>query len=129
MSIESLKQYIDKWDKEDLPKLENDKDFISDFVQFARESTFDHWEFLGVNGYCGYTALLHEFSAYGGNYALGLIFEFAYSDEFVKVFTGKNNGFWVPEYIDLDGTDATELTDIVREKLNGWAGLPITNKE
>ena len=119
--MEGLKSYIIDWNKEDGVKPKNNPKFIRDFLKFAKSADFDHWEFDGINGYCGYTAILHEQPHYSSVYGLG--FEFAYDKDFVKVFTDRHNGYWTPEYIDLKGEDAQELLIVVKDKLNGWAGF------
>jgi len=118
---EDIKNYISEWDKEDGPKPKNDPKFIGDFLEFAKSSDFDQWEFGGENQYCGYTATLKEHPENIPVHGLG--FEFAYGKDFVKVFTSDHNGFWVPEYISLSGEGATYLLWLISFKLNGWAGF------
>lgn len=115
-----IKNYIAAWNKEEV-KPQNNPKFIGDFLEFAKGADFDHWEFDGENGYCGYTAILHEHPQHIPVYGIG--FEFAYGKDFVKVFTSRHNGFWTPEYIDLKGDDAKELLSVIRDKLTGWAGF------
>ena len=118
-----IKDYIEKWNKEESPKPMNDLVFVAEFTKFAKNSDFDQWSFSGENGYCGYTATLHELPSHMQGLVPGLGFEFAYGKDFVKVFTDKHNGFWTPEYISLMGDDAMELLGVIKTKLNGWAGF------
>ncbi len=118
--MEYITEYIKNWNTEN-PKPKNDLIFIAEFTEFARNSDFENWKFAGDNGYCGYTAFLSEYPDYIPVSGLG--FEFAYSKDFVKVFTDTHNGFWTPEYIDLSGVDAKPLIGVIKEKLNGWAGF------
>ena len=119
--MEYVKEYIEKWNEAESPKPKNDGRFIAEFILFAKSSDADQWGFDGDNGYCGHTAVLHEHPQYIPVH--GLVFEFAYGMGFVKVFTGKHNGFWTPEYISLKDDDAAELIAIIKDKLNDWAGF------
>lgn len=124
--MEYIKEYIEMWNKED-HKPQNDGKFIAHFTEFAEGADLDHWDFDGENGYCGYTAALWEHPRTIP--VNGLTFEFAYGRDvaygrgFVKVFTGAHNGFWTPEYINLEGVVAKELLTIIERKLHGWAGF------
>lgn len=119
--MQDLKQYLKEWRDTEGVKPVNDPDFIAGFLQFAKASDFDQWEFSGDNHYCGFTAILYEHPVHLP--VSGEVFEFAYGRDFVKVFTGFHHGFWVPEYISLKGDDAIELLRVLKSKLNRWAGL------
>jgi hypothetical protein len=119
--MDYIDEYIKEWNDAPNPKPQNNAEFIKEFTKFAKDSDFDRWEFDGENGYCGYTAVLHEHPPYLPVYGLG--FEFAYGRDFVKVFTNRHNGFWTPEYINLKGEDSKELISIIKDKLIGWAGF------
>jgi hypothetical protein len=117
-----LKEYIEKWDKLEGEKPSNEKEFISAFIEFMKARDSDYYEFEGDNGYCGCTAIIWDENP---NYCMGrsMYFEFAYGKDFVKVFNGNHNGFWVPEYINLKGDDAKEILGILKFELIRWAGF------
>jgi len=117
-----IKEYIEKWNNLPSPKPENDKRFINDFIEFMQSKDKNHYEFEGENYYCGFTATLYETEP---QYSYGrvLAFEFAYGQDFVKVFTANHNGFWVPEYINLKGGEAAPILGILHHKLIEWAGF------
>lgn len=122
--IDSIKYYIEKWNDFEL-KPKNEPDFLKPFTAWARIQKRDNWEFTGENGYCGYTASVcdgpYGFRSWNSNHDLE--FEFAYGRGFVKVFTANHNGFWVPEYLDLRGEEASELLEILKNKALLWAGF------
>jgi hypothetical protein len=119
-----MKEYLIEWEKAGSPKPSNDKEFIKDFIAFLESKDKDHFEFDGENHYCGYTATVYEIEP---SYCLGktLAFEFAYGIDFVKVFTAAHNGFWVPEYIDLKGDDATPILAILNKRFIQWGGFAL----
>lgn len=119
--MDKIKNYILEWNKEEGIKPQNNPEFISNFLEFAKSADSDHWEFDGDNGYCGCTAILHEHPRQLPAYGLG--FELAYGKGFVKVFTGSHGGYWTPEYINLEGEAAKELLDVIRSKIIEWAGF------
>lgn len=121
MSIERIKEYVAEWNKMDGVKPCNDPQFISDFIEFCKNSEKDQWGFSGENGYCGNTATISEFDRCG--FSSGLEFEFAFGSNFVKVFTANHHGFWVPEYICFSNDQAKELLDIIKTKALEWAGF------
>lgn len=119
--MEKIQLYIKQWNKIDGIKPQNDPEFIKEFMLFVDGTEGDHWEFSGENGYCGFTAVVCETPLY--LYGRGLSFEFAYGNDFVKVFTANHHGFWVPEYINLKGDEALPLLSILRKKLTQWGGF------
>lgn len=117
-----MEDYLKKWQLAESPKPCNDREFVGQFLDFIKSRPYCNWEFDGDNGYCGSTATVYEDDP---RYCMGraLAFEFAYGQNFVKVFTANHNGFWVPEYINLEGLPAREILNVLREKLLGWADL------
>ena len=118
---EYINDFIVNWNKNESERKENDPDFIKHFYDFASSSDPELWEFSGENGYCGYTATLSEYGSWV--FRTGNDFEFAYSKTFVKVFTARHEGFWVPEYISLSGPEAKPLLCVIESKLIEWAGF------
>lgn len=113
-------EYVDKWRAIDGKKPSNDKEFAYYFLEYMIKSDCSLWSFEGENHYCGWTAYLFEDDSRWRNQ---FNFEFAYGDDFVKVFDANNDGYWVPEYIDLKGGDAGLMLVTLKRKLNEWANL------
>jgi hypothetical protein len=122
MKIEKIKSYVAEWNDIEGIKPENDQEFIKNFTEFCKSSTVDKWWFDGENGYCGFTATINEHPPHL-SFGRGIGFEFAYGIDFVKVFTDRNEGYWVSEYINLKGGDAAPLIAILHEKLIEWGGF------
>lgn len=120
-----MKDYLENWNNHKSPKPVNDENFISEFKEFMRSKNKDHYHFEGENGYCGFTATLHEVEP-AFQFSRCMSFEFAYGADFVKVFTAHHQGFWVPEYISLKGEDAQEILSILSEKCSQWSGFNIS---
>tara|TARA_R110000823_G_C15881781_1_gene495139 strand:+ start:798 stop:1169 length:372 start_codon:yes stop_codon:yes gene_type:complete len=119
-----MKKYLAEWEEAESPKPVNNVKFIADFIEFMKSRDSDHYEFEGDNDYCGCTAIIWDENP---RYCMGrsMYFEFAYSNDFVKVFTGNHNGFWVPEYISLKGDDAQPILKILQDKFNQWGGFSV----
>lgn len=115
--FEKLKTYIREW-KESEEKPCNDIVFVAEFTEWIKTLDKDNWSFEGENGYCGSTAIVNEYPF--SVPARGELFEFAYSKDFVKVFTGYNNGYWSPEYIKLEGAEAKSLLKVLKCKFLEW---------
>lgn len=115
----------------------NNPEFIEAFIAWCQEDdrvwSFENnkngyedarlWSFeSNKNGYYGYTAFVCE--SYNP-WVIEPLFEFAYSgkEKFVKVFTAKNNGYWVPEYISLKGDEARTMLDIMKTALLEVSGF------
>lgn len=122
--MKELKDYIAKWNENEGKKEVNNKEFIANFIGFIKSKGKDHFEFNGDNDYCGHTAIVYDDNpkyCYHGTMA----FEFAYSATFVKVFNANHNGFWVPEFIDLQGGDAAPILAMLHEKFTQWGGFSV----
>ncbi len=117
-----MKEFIEKFNNTDGVKPVNDEKFISDFIEFMKSKDKDHYDFDGENHYCGFTAIVYDEEP---TYCMGrtLAFEFAYDKDFVKVFTANHNGFWVPEYINLNGEDAKPILDVLKNKFLSWGAF------
>lgn len=129
MSFEPLKEYIEEWNAIEGGKPENDEKFISDLMEFMRACDSGHYGFTGNNDYCGHTAILNEVDyrySFSSNF---MSLEFAYGADFVKVFAGNHNGFWVPEYIDLRGDDAAPLLALLKDAFDRWGGFSAEDDE
>lgn len=114
-----IKEYLEKWNASEAPKPANDPGFIADFLSFLGSREVECFEFGGENHYCGYTAIVYEDNP---RHCFGRVlgFELAYGVDFVKVFTASHNGFWVPEYICLKGSDALPILAILKSKYLEW---------
>lgn len=123
--LERIKAYIKQWDLEEGIKPKNDSAFIADFISYLQSRNSDHLEFEGDNDYCGHTAIIHEMDYMGRSWSSSdnLKLELAYGVDFVKVFTGNHNGFWVPEYINLKGGDAAPIIAALWIKFGEWGGF------
>ena len=122
MSIERIKDYVENWNSQESPKESNNKIFIADFTSWIKTLDKDHWSFSGENYYCGFTATVNEYPL--SIPVCGIGFEFAYRRaDFVKVFTDNHNGYYVPEYIDVQSHDAVELLEVIKSKFNEWGGF------
>lgn len=116
----NIDEYLKIWHDSD-EKEKNNLEFMASVIDYL--SSEDRcWTFGdGENGYCGYTC--HVFDEYSP-WLQYPRFEFAYSSDFVKMFSASHNGFWVPEYIDVSGNDAKPLLKILSSaclKSNGFA--------
>ena len=118
----TIDEHVKKWNEAENPKPCNDADFIKVFIEFIAEKGSEDFEFSGENGYCGNTAIVYDINP-KYSFVRSIAFEFAYGSDFVKVFTAHHNGFWVPEYIDLSGDDASQILSILREKFMAWGGF------
>ena len=93
--------------------VKNSPQMMSAFMDYISDEDREWYFKSGENGYCGYTAIVSDsYNPFGCPR-----FEFAYSKDFVKVFTANHHGFWVPEYISLTGGDASEILNILKQKL------------
>lgn len=121
-------EYLKGWKSAGNPKPVNDESFYKLFVEFLKNQTNkDNFSFSGDNNYCGSTAVFDED---GFGYRVGeLVFEFAYGEDFIKIFTLKHDGFWVPEYINLKGAEAEELLSILYDKLIMWSGFKVKQSQ
>lgn len=117
-TMAELEEYIEAYIANFDPNNCNDETFIKMFTAYASKA--DGWSFTGDNGYCGHTAYIHQNWMWVHE---GFGLELAYGHDFVKVFTSKNGGFWVPEYISLSGKDAEEIISIIKKKVLEWAGF------
>jgi hypothetical protein len=125
------KKYFDKYLKQWYFSnyVPNNEEFVKKFIEFIKSTTYDQWQFKGINGYCGYTALVANCPFHLRHFAeTGMLFEIAYGEDFVKVFNGNNNGFWVPEYIDLKGKDSVKILNILKSKFLEWGGFIHSSK-
>lgn len=119
-----IKQYIKDWHSSEEKEC-NNPGFISALILLMGKVGVSYYEFSGENHYCGNTAILNEIPP---AYQLGrgyFCLEFAYSNEFIKVFTGHHNGFWVPEYISIDSKhdNFEEMHSILKSKFIEWGGF------
>ena len=123
MEIEEMEAYLKAWHEMGSPKPSNDIQFVNNFIKHIKSMDADCWDFTGDNGYCGSTATLTDCNqSYKFNRS-PLDFEIAFGDGFVKVFTLYHNGYWSPEYINLEGGIAEEILTIIKFKCNQWAGF------
>lgn len=121
--MKTIEDYLKHWESIEGTKPVNDDTFIELFIEFMRSKDKDHYEFTGENHYCGNTAIIHDVEP---QYCLGktnIGFEFAYSKDFVKVFTSEHQGFWSPEYISLEGFEAKQILHILEMKFLEWGGF------
>ena len=105
--IESgLEEYIRKWSSVDGIKPCNEQDFYELFTELLKSDLDDRdFEFDGDGSYFGKQVSLNVGSAYSWCFRNTLSFEIAYSNDRIKVYTGNHDGFWTPEYIDMDTSD------------------------
>lgn len=114
----TIDDYLKEWKENEGPREKNNPDFILAFTEYMGDPQ-RHYSFGGLNGYCGHTAYIADSYSPYEYYQ----HELAFGPNFVKVFDAKNGGFWVPEYIDLDGFDAEIILNILKDKLLVWAGF------
>lgn len=119
-----IKEYLKAWDESPSPKPCNDPEFIAAFLEFMHERDAEHYEFTGDNGYCGHTAKIYDIPPQY-SFCRQMAFEFAYSVDFVNVFTAYHSGFWVPGYISLEGKKAAPIISLLNEKFIQWGGFAI----
>ena len=126
MYEEEMEAYIKAWHEMESPKPSNDTQFINNFITYIKAADADCWEFSGDNGYCGSTATITDVDQSYKFHRSLLDFEIAFSCGVVKVFTLYHDGFWTPEYINIDGAIADEISGIMMQKLIEWAGFQST---
>ena len=119
---ERIKQYLETWESRGRPK--NEPEFIEPFIEIIESASVENWHFDGEDYYCGWTAVCSDNLLYPVDLSAPG-FEFAYSDDFVKVFTDRHKGFWAPEYIKLDTADdyGKKILDVLHKKFIEWGGF------
>jgi len=119
-----LEEYILNWKGINEIKPVNEDTFLYTFIDLlntydeCREVSFD-----GEGSYFGKQISFDVGSYYGGR---GLLdFEIAYSRDKISVYDGRNNGYWVPEYICLDNKDERfkDLKNALSDFLNKMFGM------
>lgn len=78
----------------------NEQVFIDMFIKFLDPDLC--FEFDGDGAYFGKQITISR-SPYMGYDAL--TFEIAYSNNTIRIYDGNNNGYWVPEYVNMTHTD------------------------
>jgi hypothetical protein len=114
-------EYLRKWISSNSLKVANNEEFIKHFISYMSVRDRTYFDFTGENNYCGNTAVVFDQDPIWSRN--NVAFEFAYGKDFVKVFNANNNGFWVPELINLRGEDAQPILAILKEKLLEWSGF------
>ena len=103
MAHEELKQYLLSWHQNPGQKPENEPAFVDNFIHLLktledeRDITFD-----GDGSYFGKQVTLALNSYYRRAPEEELLqFEIAYDQNTVRVYTARNEGYWVPPYLDM----------------------------
>lgn len=125
--IESgLEDYIAKWSSVDGVKPCNEQDFYELFTELLKSDLdAQDFEFDGDGSYFGKQVSLNVGSSYSYGFRNTLSFEIAYSNNLIRVYTGNHNGFWTPEYINMDNSDErfNHLKSVLFTKLQEVFGL------
>ena len=103
--FEKLKQYIRDWNAIDGIKPQNEPLFMFEFVKLLQNYPDEREvEFDGEGAYFGKQVTLLPFSTWGKQ-SNELNFEVAYDKSEIRVYSGRNNGFWWPEFIRITNVD------------------------
>ena len=120
-----LENYIEKWEKIEDVKPENEPEFLEPFKYLLKNvdlSEYGMMEFDGDNDYFGkQVTILFEPHRYGTYTKLK--FEIAYNDNKCSIYSGYNNGYWVPEYAVLEGDDYKEIKELLFNQILKCVGL------
>lgn len=124
-TLETFKAYIQNWNKIEGVKPCNEDDFIAGFIMLLN-SIDDHRDidFDGEGSYFGKQISL----CYGQGVWIAdkdLSFEISYSKKQIRVYTKNHNGFWRPEYMNIDETHPKfhQVKDILFNLLREVFGL------
>lgn len=97
---EWLINYIRDWKNSPSPKPINDDVFLFHFIAWIKsEKNMLEFEFDGAGAYFGKQITISRFNNYGYDI---LRFEIAYTNTIIKIYDGNNEGYWVPEYVDIN---------------------------
>lgn len=104
--FEPLIQYVKDWQKTEFVKPQNEQLFIDGFITLIKNYPDDREiEFNGEGAYFGKQVTLSPFSYYGYTSCDELMFEVAYCEDKISIYTAHHYGFWSPEFLRMDKTD------------------------
>ena len=101
-NTENLSLLVQKWKDVEGVKPQNDPQFIECFLECLKDADYEDFTFDGDGAYFGKQVTWEVGSHYWCNKDVNLSFEIAYSDNEIRVYTGRNEGFWVSEYISIN---------------------------
>ena len=100
--FEELRKYIQEWEKIENIKPKNETQFIKGFIDFLENMEDDRdIEFQGDGAYFGKQISI-GFNRVNAGTDKYLNFEVAYNSKHISIYTGKNDGYWTPEYVNID---------------------------
>ena len=101
-NLDNLSTLVQRWKDVEGIKPQNDQKFIDAFSKCLIEADCEDFTFDGDGAYFGKQVTWEVDSQYRGSRDPHLNFEIAYSDKEIRVYDGRNNGFWVCEYISMN---------------------------
>lgn len=121
---EALRIYVQDWNAiKQERKPENQESFISLFLDFLIKCDNDNITFDGDGAYFGKQITIDNGMPYTNDPQL--CFEVAYSKDKISIYTGNNNGFWYPEYVQItkDHSEFNRIFDVIKKKLITFIGI------
>lgn len=104
--FETLKQYIREWNDIEGIKPKNEPLFMTEFVKLLQNYPDERdVQFDGDGSYFGKQVTLTPFSFWGKT-SPELNFEVAYDKSEIRIYSGRNEGFWWPEFVRITNVDS-----------------------
>ena len=124
-NLDNLSTMVQRWKDVEGVKPQNDQKFIDAFSKCLVEANYEDFTFGGDGAYFGKQVTWEVDSQYWGIRDPHLNFEIAYSDKEIRVYDGRNNGFWVCEYISMnkDHESFNYLKETLFQKLQEVFGM------
>ena len=124
-NLDNLSTMVQRWKDVEGIKPQNDQKFIDAFSKCLLEANYEDFTFDGDGAYFGKQVTWEVDSQYWGIRDPHLNFEIAYPDKEIRVYDGRNNGFWVCEYISMnkDHESFNYLKEALFQKLQEVFGM------
>lgn len=99
--FKELEKYLKNWFNLQGIKPKNEPEFIENFIKFISPDNFENLQF-NFDGDGSYFGKQISIQMYSFRTNTSLMFEICYSPNKISVYNGNHNGFWTPEYIELE---------------------------
>lgn len=97
----TFENYISDWLAIDNIKPKNEDFFIDNFILFIRGiDDCNDFQFEGDGSYFGKQVSITKDRPYTHRQLLS--FEICYNGNNISIYTGNHNGFWTPEFVNMD---------------------------
>ena len=100
--FKELENYLTNWFNIENIKPKNEPVFIQEFIKFISPENFENLQFSfdGDGSYFGKQITVSIFNNWNSGYLLQ--FEICYDYKKISVYNANHNGFWTPEFIDIE---------------------------